>query len=49
MNLSVDVIFEALYSDTFSLGVFAGLAGGFHLWHGEVMNEANGIKAAIGF
>ena len=44
MNLNVDVLFDIMSSDAFSLGVFAGLAGGFHLWHGGVMDEANGIK-----
>ena len=44
MNLNVDFLFDIMSSDSFSLGIFAGLAGGFHLWHGGVMDEANGIK-----
>ena len=48
MNLNVDFMFEAMSSEALAIVVFAGLAGGFHLWHGGVMSEAAGIKTEVG-
>ena len=47
MNINLDLILEAFSGDVFSLGFFAGVAGGFHLWHGGIVDVANGIKSLL--
>ena len=47
VNINLDLIFEAFSGDVFSLGFFAGVAGGFHLWHGGIVDVVNGINTAL--
>lgn len=39
---------DILTSNSFVFGIFAGLSGGFHFWHGGIVDEALGIKAQMG-
>ena len=47
VSINLDLILEAFSGDTFSFGFFAGVAGGFHLWHGGIIDVVNGIKSAM--
>ena len=47
VNINLDLILEAFSGDVFSLGFFAGVAGGFHLWHGGIVDVVKGINTAM--
>ena len=47
VNLNLDLMLDIVSSDSFDFGVYAGVGGGFHFWHGGLMDEVNAIKAEI--
>lgn len=47
--LNVDVLFDIIPTDAFSLGVFAGISGGMRYWHGPLLTNMAQITTTQNF
>lgn len=47
VNLNLDLMLDIVSSSSFDFGIYAGVGGGFHFWHGGLMDEVNAIKTQV--
>ena len=46
--LNVDLLFDIIPTDAFSLGVFAGVSGGLRYWHGPFITDMTDVTKSLG-